>query len=86
MLTVRVRWQCTRSTAQTARKYLDWHRDKFGYERGNVEFKQGYIERLGDVGIPDNSIDVIVSNCVVNLRYICALGRLVGGEGKGQHD
>jgi hypothetical protein len=55
---------------QTARKHLDWHRDRFGYASSNVEFRKGYIERLGDVGIPDNSIDIIVSNCVVNLRYV----------------
>jgi arsenite methyltransferase len=31
---------------------------------GNVEFLKGYIE---DIPLPDGSVDVIVSNCVVNL-------------------
>ena len=31
---------------------------------GNVEFLKGYIE---DVPLPDGSVDVIISNCVVNL-------------------
>lgn len=35
---------------------------KYGYK--NVEFRLGDIEKLP---IPDNSIDVIISNCVINL-------------------
>ena len=31
---------------------------------GNVEFLKGQIE---DVPLPDNSVDVIISNCVINL-------------------
>lgn len=42
-----------------------FHAEKFGYS--NVEFKLGYIEKLHELGLPDNSIDVIVSNCVINL-------------------
>jgi arsenite methyltransferase len=30
----------------------------------NVEFQYGYIE---DIPLPDNSVDVIISNCVINL-------------------
>ncbi len=36
--------------------------DKGGY--GNVEFREGHIEALP---VEDNSIDVIISNCVINL-------------------
>lgn len=36
--------------------------NKYGYK--NVEFKLGDIEKLP---VPDNSIDVVISNCVVNL-------------------
>ena len=39
--------------------------EKWGYD--NVEFKQGYIEALDEVGIADESIDVVISNCVINL-------------------
>ncbi len=31
---------------------------------GNVEFLKGYIE---DVPLPDGSVDVVISNCVINL-------------------
>ncbi len=50
-----------------AEKHLQYHMDKFGYDKANVQFKKGYIEDLGAAGIEDNSIDLIVSNCVTNL-------------------
>jgi SAM-dependent methyltransferase len=31
---------------------------------GNVEFLKGYIE---DIPLPDGSVDVVISNCVINL-------------------
>ncbi|MGE3714766.1 MAG: methyltransferase domain-containing protein [Alphaproteobacteria bacterium] len=51
----------------TARKYLDHHMKEFGYKKPNVTFHQGYIEDLKSIGITDNSVDVVVSNCVINL-------------------
>lgn len=50
-----------------AREYLDYHMDLFGYERTNVILQQGFIEDLAAMGIADNSVDVVVSNCVINL-------------------
>lgn len=50
-----------------ANAHLDWHRDRFGYAQANVEFRKGYIERLNELDLPDNSFDIIVSNCVINL-------------------
>ena len=50
-----------------ANEHIDWHMDKFGYKEPNVEFKKGYIEDLKTAGIEDNSIDVVISNCVINL-------------------
>jgi arsenite methyltransferase len=50
-----------------ARKHIDDQTKKFGYASPNVEFKQGYIEDLQDLGIEDNSVDVVISNCVINL-------------------
>ncbi len=47
--------------------HRDWHAERYGYTQSNVEFVQGYIEDLASAGIADNSIDVVVSNCVVNL-------------------
>lgn len=48
-----------------ARTHLDYHANKFGW--ANVEFHQGYIEDLASVGIADATVDLVVSNCVLNL-------------------
>ena len=50
---------------EVARTYLAYHAEQFGY--ANVEFHQGYIENLGALGFADESFDVIISNCVINL-------------------
>jgi arsenite methyltransferase len=50
-----------------ANQYLGWHMDKFGYIKPNTRFVKGYIEDLSLAGIEDNSIDVVTSNCVINL-------------------
>ncbi len=50
-----------------AEKHKDWHARQYGYQQANVEFKLGRIEDLAAAGIADNSIDVVVSNCVINL-------------------
>ncbi len=50
-----------------ARKYLDYHTEKYGFKTPNIEFKQGYIEDLEGAGIATNSVDVVISNCVLNL-------------------
>lgn len=50
-----------------ANQHIGWHMDRFGYKNQNVEFKKGYIEDLNAAGIADNSIDIVISNCVINL-------------------
>lgn len=50
-----------------ALRHEEWHRQMFEYERSNVEFRHGYIEDLKSAGLGDRSVDVVVSNCVVNL-------------------
>lgn len=50
-----------------ANKYIDFHTEKFGYSKPNTNFVKGYIEKLNEAGIKDNSIDIIISNCVLNL-------------------
>ncbi|XP_067115349.1 arsenite methyltransferase [Osmerus mordax] len=52
---------------EVARKFIDHHMLDFGFEKPNVDFVQGYIEALTDAGLKENSFDVIISNCVVNL-------------------
>ena len=51
----------------TARSHVDWHMQRFGYGNPNVEFRKGYIEKLGELGLEPQSFDVVVSNCVINL-------------------
>lgn len=48
-----------------AESYRVYHAEAFGFD--NVVFKQGYIEKLDELGFEDASFDVIVSNCVINL-------------------
>ncbi|MEE9447246.1 MAG: methyltransferase domain-containing protein [Arenicellales bacterium] len=50
-----------------ANEHLDWHQAKFGFKQSNVEFKKGYIEKLDALGLEDNSFDIVISNCVINL-------------------
>lgn len=50
-----------------ANRHRDYHADKFGFRQSNVTFLKGYIEKLDELDLPDNSIDIIVSNCVINL-------------------
>ena len=50
-----------------AKKYQDEQRERFGYKSSNVTLLQGYIEDLKSLGIADNSVDVVISNCVINL-------------------
>ncbi len=50
-----------------ANEHLEWHREKFGYAKSNVEFKKGYIEKLDELNLADESFDIVISNCVINL-------------------
>lgn len=50
-----------------AREYTDYHAEQFAYAKSNVEFHQGYIEKLDELPFEDNSFDLIISNCVINL-------------------
>ena len=50
-----------------AEKHIQYHTDKFGYDKANVRFVKGYIEDLTGAGIEENSVDLVVSNCVTNL-------------------
>jgi SAM-dependent methyltransferase len=43
------------------------HHQKTFPEASPVEFKKGLIEDLLGAGIGDNSVDVVISNCVINL-------------------
>lgn len=55
----------TDAQLEVARRHLDYHADRFGF--ANVEFRQGYLEDLGSIGIATAGIDLVISNCVLNL-------------------
>lgn len=57
----------TEEQLAVARRHVAAHTARFGYAQPNVEFRHGYIEDLRAAGIADNSVDVVVSNCVLNL-------------------
>jgi SAM-dependent methyltransferase len=50
-----------------ARAHQEHHAQAFGYAESNVTFINGVIEDLESAGIVANSVDIIVSNCVINL-------------------
>ena len=52
---------------EIALRHLPTQTEKFGYAKPNIDFRKGYIEDLKGVGIEDDSIDVVVSNCAINL-------------------
>ena len=57
----------TTEQIEIAKKYQDEQRERFGFKTSNVRLHQGYIEDLKSIGIEDNSVDVVISNCVINL-------------------
>jgi arsenite methyltransferase len=56
----------TKEQLQAAMDVQTYHAEKFGFQ--NTEFYLGYLENLKDIPqLQDNSFDVIISNCVINL-------------------
>ncbi len=52
---------------EVAQRNLDKQMKRFGFAKPNVDFRKGFIEDLAAAGVEDNSVDVVVSNCVINL-------------------
>ena len=50
-----------------ANNNIEYHREKFGYRKTNVEFIKGNIDELELLNLQEESFDLIVSNCVINL-------------------
>ncbi len=57
----------TDAQLDVAHRHLAQHTKDFGYTQPNIRFVRGFIEDLKSLDIADNSIDVVVSNCVINL-------------------
>lgn len=53
--------------AQVARRHADRYTHKLGFAKCNMRFVTGHIELLDKAGIADESVDLVISNCVVNL-------------------
>ncbi|XP_034556816.1 arsenite methyltransferase [Notolabrus celidotus] len=64
----------TEELIRTSCQYIEYHQEKFGYKEPNVTFVQGYMEKLSEAGIQNDSMDVVLSNCVICL---CADKRAV---------
>lgn len=52
---------------EVAQRNVEDHMNTFGYATPNIQFLSGNIENLQNLGIEDNSQDVVISNCVINL-------------------
>ena len=52
---------------EVAIKYQEEQAQIFGFSKVNTSFHLGYIEDLKSLGIEDNSVDVVTSNCVITL-------------------
>jgi len=70
-----------------ARRHRAWHARQAGMTESNVEFLQGPMEDLAALGLADASVDVVISNCVLNLaadkrRVFSEIARVLkpGGE------
>ncbi|MFN0246666.1 MAG: methyltransferase domain-containing protein [Kofleriaceae bacterium] len=77
----------TEAQLEPARRTAAWHAARIGLDAPNTTFHHGYIEDLAPLGITDASMDVVVSNCVVNLspskqRVMAEIYRVLraGGE------
>jgi arsenite methyltransferase len=52
---------------EVAKRHVDAFTQQLGFSAPNLRFVKGYIEDLKTAGIDDESVDMIISNCVVNL-------------------
>jgi ubiquinone/menaquinone biosynthesis C-methylase UbiE len=57
----------TKNQIEVARKHEEAQAERFGFPSPTTEFLLGSIEDLSALGIADNSVDVVISNCVINL-------------------
>jgi len=57
----------TSEQIEIAKKHQAYQADQFGHSKPNTTFFQGYMETLDTLGIETNSVDCVVSNCVLNL-------------------
>lgn len=57
----------TPAQLEVAERHRESQAARFGFDEPNIDFRCGYIEDLHELGIEDGSVDLVVSNCVINL-------------------
>jgi ubiquinone/menaquinone biosynthesis C-methylase UbiE len=57
----------TEEQLAVAERHREYHARRFGFGTSNVRLVKGYIEDLAGAGIASDSVDVVISNCVLNL-------------------
>lgn len=57
----------TERQLEVAECHRAWHAQAFGHARSNVTLQLGDLAELAALGVAENSVDVVVSNCVLNL-------------------
>lgn len=57
----------TEEQLAVATRHVQTQAKRFGYDKPNTTFHKGYIEDLRALDIEDESVDVVISNCVLNL-------------------
>lgn len=57
----------TDAQLEVANKHKEYHAEKFGFKKPNTIFLKGNIDNLDQLNLEENSVDVIISNCVINL-------------------
>lgn len=57
----------TKQQLDVAVKHRQWHMEKFGHAKSNVEFIESRIEDLPKLNFDEGFFDLVVSNCVINL-------------------
>lgn len=50
-----------------ANRHIEYHAQKFGHTKSNVTFLKGNIDKLEELDLGQNTFDIIISNCVINL-------------------
>ncbi|KAK9797040.1 hypothetical protein WJX73_003779 [Symbiochloris irregularis] len=57
----------TSDLVQVSQQHAGDYCARLGYDHTNLQFVEGHMEDLGQAGVADNSVDLIISNCVINL-------------------
>jgi arsenite methyltransferase len=57
----------TKELLEVAAAHVEEYTTALGYPQPNLRFVQGYMEFLAEAGIAASSMDLVISNCVVNL-------------------